>query len=913
MASTSTATTATTAIATTSTVTTPTEEERIRNEMDINNYEIITDKSVQLSRWVFTLFNYTNEDENLLKEFGNKYCKYLIYGIEKAPTTGNPHLQGYINLLKRLTFNQMISILGTKFRFYKAKKNDLANYRYCSKSMNFYFYQAGLVGTMTEKSKETLNERKKKSSTKERMEIAWELARKEHYEEIDKDLLIKYGDKFKYINVQYYYKPPKNLFYDQGEKNYFKCHNLWLWGKTGVGKSFFLTYMVDGINEWWKKRCEKDNKPFVPLRVYEHQLTRWWDKWRGEEIVVFNEVNPLFCSWYANEIKQWCDQYPFNAEVKGGSLQNVRHRFTIFTSNYHMKDCFVKTKGREIILDEKTNKPIEVKEDLEPMKRRMMSIYRTDKHKNKIINWPNFKKLDEYHDSITKFERQLEFIKWGYCKLIQNPLDSEFIHCEECGYDQYDCQCFHLDYYDYCHICEQEKCECGRIKYNLNKCFEKIDGKESNWKNVFINWNTSYKNKEQNNSQKISFVDLTNEDNTKTPTKTINIDLSSIQPSTPIKKSRLSLKNKGKKRALENFNILNELSNTPTKKTRHSSFNNDDSVNNIQDTPTPKPKEINKDNSKHILCIDCYEHDATVNHPYCKNCKSFINYNVIQGKAQCRYCKQYVQDLQDAHCYICTYELQKKYEQDHPGTFNIELTQIIDNENENENKTEKEIINQEQLSTKNKNNKNKKSLSQHEIECRKIINKIRKEQFPELYNNNNITCTEHRSLLILNIPWNESKQKQSEGDFDLYGIKFKTVKQANYIYPKIKEIFNINKTIQSLITIILTNNQLSIFSTSDLKNKINKAVKDKQSKIDCEIKLNDFVWRDSYLPDNIDHTKQYLEIQDKKTLKYKYDIEYFKTETFDLLINTTFNHFLEEDEYSNNDDFDFDIYQENKL
>lgn len=54
------------------------------------------------TRWCFTMNNYTEQNVSDLK---SKYQQgdftYLIFGIEMAPTTNTPHLQGYLQLSKR--------------------------------------------------------------------------------------------------------------------------------------------------------------------------------------------------------------------------------------------------------------------------------------------------------------------------------------------------------------------------------------------------------------------------------------------------------------------------------------------------------------------------------------------------------------------------------------------------------------------------------------------------------------------------------------------------------------------------------------------------------------------------------------------------------------------------------------------
>ena len=583
----------------------------IKNDLDIKNYEKLDDPRLVLTRWVFTWNNYTEEDIKKLNQFGHDYCKYLIYGKETAPTTGTKHLQGYIHLLRRKTLQNLKGLLGKQPSFFKARKSDLANYNYCSKQDNFYFYECSLGGTNTNRSKENFEtNNKKKATMQERLETAWELAKEEKYLSIDKDILIKHGKELKRAKMEWEYQPPENLFYDQGEHNYFKCHNLWLWGETGTGKSFFITYLITGLNEWWKRRCELYHQEYTPLRVFNHQKTKWWCGYVGEEIVVINEVNPLFCSWYAAEIKEWVDQYPFNAEVKGSNLGKIRPLFFIFTSNYPMEQCFVKTKGRDIILDE-NNKPIINKEDLLPMKRRMMSIHRSNKDKNTIIYWPDYQELNEYHNNLDKYKQNMERIKLTYINEVVNYQNhtNKIKYCDICGETQYECKCFSEDHEKYCHICKSENnngnCSCGRLKYILNK-----------YKNTETINQITETPKLNTNNKIITNIKINKINNT-TPTKR-SID-HIIIPSTPIKKSRLSLKNKGKQPALD-------LSISPIPLERSNAFIDEPPTSlPFPSTPTFKPLNLsdneetnyneeindNKENSIKIPQLDGANDDTT--------------------------------------------------------------------------------------------------------------------------------------------------------------------------------------------------------------------------------------------------------------------------------------------------------------
>lgn len=84
--------------------------------------------------WRFTWNNYTKAGvKELIKKFKNKGCLY-IFGYEVAPTTGTPHLQGYIESPKKI---RPIETFGTKeITWLKATKGRQSNIDYCSKDGN---------------------------------------------------------------------------------------------------------------------------------------------------------------------------------------------------------------------------------------------------------------------------------------------------------------------------------------------------------------------------------------------------------------------------------------------------------------------------------------------------------------------------------------------------------------------------------------------------------------------------------------------------------------------------------------------------------------------------------------------------------------------------------------------------------
>lgn len=83
----------------------------------------------RVRNWCFTLNNYTEGDIEMLKSL--KDCK-IMFGKEEAPTTGTPHLQGFI------MFKNPRTLVGLKrinpLIHWEEMKGDInANIIYCSK------------------------------------------------------------------------------------------------------------------------------------------------------------------------------------------------------------------------------------------------------------------------------------------------------------------------------------------------------------------------------------------------------------------------------------------------------------------------------------------------------------------------------------------------------------------------------------------------------------------------------------------------------------------------------------------------------------------------------------------------------------------------------------------------------------
>lgn len=86
-------------------------------------------------RWVFTLNNYTDEQLSNLAKLSEGW-KQAIIGKEVCPTTGTPHLQGYVEFKKAVRPAEHIPI--KQIHWEKAKAGPKANLEYCTKESEIF-------------------------------------------------------------------------------------------------------------------------------------------------------------------------------------------------------------------------------------------------------------------------------------------------------------------------------------------------------------------------------------------------------------------------------------------------------------------------------------------------------------------------------------------------------------------------------------------------------------------------------------------------------------------------------------------------------------------------------------------------------------------------------------------------------
>lgn len=100
---------------------------------------ITPSRQTQGKRWAFTWFNYTKDNLDKMEiAFRKEGVKY-VYGLEICPSTEREHIQGYIESEKQYGIRPIECFnLSKEIHWEKARKDQYANFRYCSKDKHYY-------------------------------------------------------------------------------------------------------------------------------------------------------------------------------------------------------------------------------------------------------------------------------------------------------------------------------------------------------------------------------------------------------------------------------------------------------------------------------------------------------------------------------------------------------------------------------------------------------------------------------------------------------------------------------------------------------------------------------------------------------------------------------------------------------
>lgn len=237
---------------------------------------------------------------------------------EKCPQTGKVHYHSVVYFSNPVRFKTVAELDPSAH--WDTKNNGLLGiYKYVSKEKR-PFLQYGEIPDVIKKYVES-QFKKNAAPKKSQFDTIVEMIKDGKYEQIQEERVYAQYQRF-FDQLAQKSEPSRRWMGNLQEKNH------WIWGPPGSGKSSAI----------WDA-AERDG-----LTIYQKLQNKWWDGYKGEDIVLIEDADPEIMKKLASFIKVWSDRYPFTYEVKGSSrtMKTPGYHF-IVTSNYPMKDCFNET------------------------------------------------------------------------------------------------------------------------------------------------------------------------------------------------------------------------------------------------------------------------------------------------------------------------------------------------------------------------------------------------------------------------------------------------------------------------------------------------------------------------------------------------------------------------------------------
>lgn len=266
---------------------------------------------------------------------------FVVAGIEKAPTTGTFHLQGFISFCpwasntsqfrrRGTTVWKLIqSNLGNALHLEVAREDLFVNTRYCTKDGCFAIAgsQHGLTWD------KYLAWKNDSTASKENTKFGQQGKRKDCEDWgallVSKKGVITKDDTELYGAVVKYPAGMKMLSSLLSEKRRKPPHVICIYGKTGVGKDWI-------VEELYGAEGKAMDIYYVPCMGGKQGL--WWDGLNpNQEVVVFSDFRSNAYSF--GDLLKLLDRYPYRVPYKGGSHELNAHTI-IFTCPKHPWDWY---------------------------------------------------------------------------------------------------------------------------------------------------------------------------------------------------------------------------------------------------------------------------------------------------------------------------------------------------------------------------------------------------------------------------------------------------------------------------------------------------------------------------------------------------------------------------------------------
>jgi len=286
------------------------------------------DEGGRHQNWVFTLNNFTAEDEHNAYELAYlSECGAI--GAERG-SEGTPHLQGVVRFGTVKTWSQVCAMLPRAYVAVKAKHSKFHEWwNYCFKGDQSHEEwdlektggpSFGLGADVYTWGECPADKDEKKENANDRASRNMPLCMKRNYQDMDAHIVA-----LQLRNYQYGARALRVAEMDPllvslpGVRGQ---HHEWHYGKPGCGKSYYVRNSHDPT-----------------MAVYIHEACdKWWDDYDYEPVVVFDDVDESAVK-HIQRYKQLLDQTVFRVQIKGGMIR-VRPIRVCITSNLHPRDIW---------------------------------------------------------------------------------------------------------------------------------------------------------------------------------------------------------------------------------------------------------------------------------------------------------------------------------------------------------------------------------------------------------------------------------------------------------------------------------------------------------------------------------------------------------------------------------------------
>lgn len=254
----------------------------------------------QKRRWLFTLNNPSEEDHVRLRglEFDCPDFRFLIYQVERAPTTGTEHIQAYLELHACYRFSRVLSLLPAGAHVESARGSCEQNILYCSKEDTRVSgpYEYGTPSVRKQGRRTDLLDAISaldSSASLEEAILASESAQA-CYVKYSRGLEKLAALKKKPINARQSVRTRRVI-----------C----LWGPTGTGKTHTAyTTLLERYPE---------SEPFIAP----DNSGKWFDGYSGQRGVIFDDFRAEDDNMPVSLFLRLTDRYPMQVPIKGGFVR----------------------------------------------------------------------------------------------------------------------------------------------------------------------------------------------------------------------------------------------------------------------------------------------------------------------------------------------------------------------------------------------------------------------------------------------------------------------------------------------------------------------------------------------------------------------------------------------------------------